>query len=91
LLGVVNGGLGFNFAGNSSYNPRYAVVVLAVAVIYFGVRGMAWWWSRRHGEKEKKQQQWAGSDAGYRRDEWGGQPHEPYGQAVPLREFPGRT
>jgi hypothetical protein len=93
LLGVINGGLGFNFAGNSSYNPRYAVVVLAVAVVYFGVRGTAWWWAKRNGGKEKKQQQqqqqWIGDD-GYRQHERCG-PQDPYGQAVPLREFPGRS
>jgi hypothetical protein len=91
LLGVINGGLGFNFAGNASYNPRYAVVVLAVAVIYFGIRGTAWWWARRNGGKEKKQQQqqWVGDD-GYGQDGRFG-PKDPYGQGVPLREFPGRS
>lgn len=94
LLGLIDAGLGFNFAGNSSYNSRYTVVVLAVAVLYFGVRGTAWWWGRRNGgEKGRKQhqhqQQWVGDD-GYRREEWGGS-REEYGHAVPLREFPGRT
>jgi cytochrome b len=92
LLGVINGGLGFNFAGNSSYNARYAVVVLAVAVIYFGVRGTAWWWTKRNGgkgEQKQQQQQWIGDD-GYRQHERSGH-QEPYGQAIPLREFPGRA
>ena len=90
LLGVINGGVGFNFAENSSYNPRYAVVVLAVAVIYFGIRGTAWWWARRNGGKEKKQQQqWVG-DYGNRQDSRFGS-QDPYGHAVPLREFPGRS
>jgi cytochrome b len=90
LLSVINGGIGFNFAENSSYNPRYAVVVLAVAVIYFGIRGTAWWWARRNGGKEKKQQQqWVG-DYGNRQDSRFGS-QDPYGHAVPLREFPGRS
>ena len=92
LLGVINGGLGFNFAENSSYNARYAVVVLAVAVIYFGVRGTAWWWTKRNGgkgEQKQQQQQWIGDD-GYRQHEQSGH-QEPYGQAMPLREFPGRA
>jgi hypothetical protein len=92
LLALVNGGLGFNFAGNSSYNSRYAVVVLAVAVLYFGVRGTAWWWARRNGgkaEQKQQQQQWVGDD-GYRQHERI-EPQEPYGQAIPLREFPGRA
>jgi hypothetical protein len=60
LLGLINGGLGFNFAGNSSYYGRYVVVILTVAVFYFGVRGVAWWWNGR--KKEKKQQEWVGED-----------------------------
>lgn len=87
LLGLINGGLGFNFAGNSSYYGRYVVVILTVAVFYFGVRGVAWWWNGK--KKEKKQQEWVGE--GFQHPQFG--PQEPYpgGQAVPLRDLPGRV
>jgi hypothetical protein len=86
LLGLINGGLGFSFAGNSAYHGRYIVVILAVAVGYFGVRGVAWWWAGR--KKERKQQEWVGE--GFQHPQFG--PQEPClgGHAVPLREMPGR-
>jgi hypothetical protein len=86
LLGLINGGLGFDFANNSSYNARYIVIILTVAILYSGVRGIAWWWAGRR--KERKQQQWVGE--GYQHPQFG--PQEAYpGPAVPLRDMPGRT
>ena len=87
LLGLINGGLGFTFAGNSSYHGRYIVVILTVAVGYFGVRGLAWWWAGR--KKEKKQQEWVGE--GFQHPQFGPQDPFPGGHAVPLREMPGRV
>jgi hypothetical protein len=85
LLGLINGGLGFSFADNSSYHSRYIVVILTVAVFYAGVRGLAWWCAGR--KKERKQQQWVGSE--HQDPQFG--PQEPYpGHAVPLRDMPGR-
>ncbi|KAM0706509.1 hypothetical protein Q7P35_005836 [Cladosporium inversicolor] len=86
LLGLINGGLGFSFAGNSSYHGRYIVVILTVAVFYFGVRGLAWWWAGR--KKERKQREWVGE--GFQHPQFG--PQEPYpgGPAVPLGDLPGR-
>ena len=86
LLGLINGGLGFSFAGNSSYHSRYIVVILTVAVFYAGVTGLAWWCGRR--KKERKQQQWVGN--GFQHPQFG--PQEPYpgGPAVPLGNMPSR-
>lgn len=86
LLGLINGGLGFSFAGNSSYYGRYVVVILTVAVFYFGVRGIAWWWAGR--KKDRKQQEWVGE--GFQHPQFGPQEPFPGGPAVPLRDLPGR-
>ena len=87
LVGLINGGLGFSFAGNSSYHARYIVVILTVAVFYAGVRGLAWWRSGR--KKESKQQQWVGH--GVEHPQFGPQEPYPRGSAVPLRDMPGRV
>lgn len=87
LFALINGGLGFNFAGNSSYNSRYVVVILTVAVLYSGVLGLKWWWSGRKERKLKKHQRWVG-DGGYHGDEFG--PPDSYGHAIPLKSFQGR-
>ena len=88
LLGLINGGIGFSFAGNSSYHGKYIVIVLAVAIGYSGVRGILWWWtSKRKQRKQNQQQQWVGE--GYQHPQFG--PQDPYpGNAVPLKAIPGR-
>jgi hypothetical protein len=88
LLGLINGGLGFNFAGNPSYNARYTIMILMVAVCYSGIRGIAWWWAgrKRRNEEKQQQQEWVGE--GFQHPQFG--PQESYpGYAVPLREMPG--
>lgn len=85
LLGLINGGLGFNLAENSSYHSRYVVVILTVAVFYFATMGIKWWWTKRR--EGRKQQLWAGSAAS--ENHYGQQ--EPYGPAVPLRPLPSRS
>lgn len=88
LFGLINGGLGFNFAGNSSYNSRYVVVILTVAVLYSGVLGIQWWWSGRKERKQKEQQQqWVGGGGDY--SQFG--PPDSHGHAVPLKTFQGRA
>lgn len=84
LFSLINGGLGFNFADNSVHNSRYAVVILTVAMLYFLVRWSFSWWGKR--KETRKQQQWVGD--GCQQPQYG--PQVPYGNAVPLRDMPGR-
>lgn len=87
LLGLINGGLGFNFAGNGVYISRYVVIILTVAVLYSGVRWVAHWWGKR--KEKRKQQQWVGDGYSHQQNQFG--PQVPYGNAMPLRDLPSGT
>lgn len=39
VLGIINGGIGFNFAGNNRLTVPYAVVVAAIVIVMLSVMG----------------------------------------------------
>lgn len=62
MLGIVNGGLGFMIAGNTSAYIPYAVVAAIVFLIYVAVLGFAWY---RSGQNQDAQNEKASSDRSY--------------------------
>lgn len=86
VLGIVNGFIGFHFAGSSYHNFPYAIIVLAVVIVYLTIRGLVWFCSSKRKEKKKAAAQ--DEVEGYQYPTFG--PSEPYGAAVPLKQFPAQ-
>ncbi|KAK5070135.1 hypothetical protein LTR64_001972 [Lithohypha guttulata] len=62
LLGIVNGGLGWYIAGNTSAYVPYAIVAAIVVLIYISVLLFAWY---KSGKKQDPLNEKAGSDRSY--------------------------
>ena len=94
VLGVVNGGLGFNFAGNIWAWKPYVVIVLLVAIVFLGIRAFTHFCRGR--SKKREVDRTAGIVDGYQYPQFGpggGPPQygqgrqESYQSDVPLQPY----
>lgn len=72
FLALVNGGLGFNLAGNSAQNTPYVVVVVVLGITFLAVRAWMLFW---HGPQKYKHDQEALAQYEYQRQNSGFSPH----------------